>query len=261
MEGAISEKKQVYSHSKLWLFENCPEAYKIKYIDKTFPDLPGNIHAFLGDLTHQSLEWLYNEKLSDRQVSPEQLVEHFTDNWVNQFSQELRISGDQEEYFIKGIKFLVNYYQKNFPFSEPTLETEKQITFSLDKEGKYKITGYIDRIVKISEEKYEVHDYKTNAAMKTQEQVDSDRQLAFYHLGLRELFGQDIQVKLVWHFLAHNKSIESSRTQEELEKLKQDTIDLIKKIESTSEWPACGKKFCDWCSYKQANLGQTKLAT
>ena len=34
-EEVADEKKgmKLYSHSRLWLFENCPEAYKIKYID------------------------------------------------------------------------------------------------------------------------------------------------------------------------------------------------------------------------------------
>lgn len=252
-------KSKTYSHSKLWLFENCPEAYKIKYIDKTFPDLPSSIHAFLGDVTHQSLEWLYNEKIAGKEVSCEELIEHFSLDWMNQFSEELRISfGRAEDYFVKGVRFLAGYYQEHFPFEEKTLNVEKQINFDLDDVGEYKIIGYIDRIA-LKDGVYEVHDYKTNEAMKTQNQVDNDRQLAFYHLGLKQIYGEDIQVKLIWHFLAHGKSIESSRTDEQLEKLRRETLALIKRIESTKEWPACGKKFCDWCSYKRKNFGQMKL--
>jgi len=47
---------KLYSYSKLWLFENCPEAYKIKYIDKTFPEIPRSVEAFLGGMVHESLE-------------------------------------------------------------------------------------------------------------------------------------------------------------------------------------------------------------
>jgi hypothetical protein len=35
---------------ELCLYESCPEAYKVKYIDKTFPELPQSIHAFLGSV-------------------------------------------------------------------------------------------------------------------------------------------------------------------------------------------------------------------
>ena len=56
------KKSKIFSHSRLWLYENCPEAYKVKYIDKKFPDLPKSIEAFLGSMVHDSLEWLYTEK-------------------------------------------------------------------------------------------------------------------------------------------------------------------------------------------------------
>ena len=47
--------------------------------------------------------------------------------------------------------------------------------------------------------------------------------------------------------------MESRRKEEELEQLKKETLELIKKIESTTFWPACGKKWCDWCEYKRLN--------
>jgi RecB family exonuclease len=112
------------------------------------------------------------------------------------------------------------------------------------------IMGYIDRLEKHEDGSYEVHDYKTNDRIKSQGGVDKDRQLAFYHLGLQNLFGGDVKVKLTWHFLAHNKKVHSYRTQEQLDKLKEETIKLIEKINSTEEWPACGKPWCDWCAYK-----------
>ena len=55
MEG----KEEVYSHSRLWLYENCPEYFKIKYLDKALPDLPVSMALFLGGVVHESLEWLY----------------------------------------------------------------------------------------------------------------------------------------------------------------------------------------------------------
>ena len=100
---------------------------------------------------------------------------------------------------------------------------------------------------------YEIHDYKTNQFMKKKSELDSDRQLGFYHIGLKEIFGKDIKVKLFWHFLSFNQKVSSERTDEQLEKLKIDTLNLIKSIESETKWKACGKKFCDWCEYKRKN--------
>jgi len=251
-----SEKKsKLYSNSKLWLFENCPEAYKIKYIDKKFPDLPKSIEAFLGGMVHDSLEWLYSETKEGKNVEVDDLIKHFAVGWTDKFSEEIRVNrGQAEDYFNKGVKLLLNYHGMNKPFSDNTIATEKLFFFNLDEKVEYKIRGYIDRIVFNKENGvYEVHDYKTNEWMKSQEEVDADRQLAFYHLGLNDMFGPEIKVKLLWHFLNHNKVLESNRTVEQLENLKEETLALIKKIESTTEWPACGRKFCDWCEYKRNN--------
>jgi putative RecB family exonuclease len=243
---------RVYSNSRLWLFENCPEAFKIKYVDKLYPDIPKSINLFLGSMAHESLEWLYHKVKNSWNVDMDDLIRHFANNWRQQFSHDLVVkNGDADDYFNKGIKFLIDYYKKNHPFSDNTIDIEKRIYFPLDDERA--IQGFIDRIALNKGGEYEVHDYKTNAMMKKQEEVDADRQLAFYHIGLQKLYGKDVKIKLIWHFLAHNKTIVSRRTQEELDSLKRETLELIKKIESNTEWPACGKGWCDWCEYKRVN--------
>lgn len=240
----------VYSNSKLWLYENCPEAYKIKYIDKTFPDLPKSIHAFLGSAVHDALEFLYVELMKGEILDLDAVIEHFAKGWHDGYATDIRVPvGEKvENFFNKGVKFLIDYYQGNLPFSKETIGIEKKIYFPID-EGIF-IIGYIDRIEKHEDGSYEVHDYKTSNSMKSQVEVDFDRQLAFYHMGLQDLFGTDARVKLTWHFLAHNRKIHSFRNQEQLDKLRAETLALIEKIRNTKEWPACEKQFCDWCSYK-----------
>ena len=244
---------KIYSHSRLWLFESCPEFYRLKYIDKNLPEIPTKINLFLGSAVHSSLEWLYRRIKSDEYIELDELIKNFALNWREELLQHPRLAPGEkpEEYFNKGIKFLINYYMNNKPFIDDTIEIEKKIIFSLGED--YKIQGFIDRLVKNSSGEYEVHDYKTSSFMKSQTEVDSDRQLAFYHLGLNELFGENIKVKLIWHFLAHGKKVASTRTSGQLESLKQETLCLIKKIESEKNWPGCGKPWCDWCEYKRVN--------
>jgi len=248
--------EKIYSHSRLWLFENCSEAFKIKYIDKTFPDLPKSIELYLGDIVHQSLEWFYEEIKLRNFHDADELITKYANLWNENFSKEYRLNGylKVEDYFNKGIKFLVDYYYKNKPFIENTIHIEKRILFPLDNNKEYFIQGYIDRVVLNKDGEYEIHDYKTNDSLKSQEQIDVDRQLAFYNLGLQEILGKEIKVKLIWHFLAHNKTILSTRTPEQLEKLKSQTLELIKTIETTSVWQPCNKPWCDWCSFKKKNL-------
>tara|TARA_Y100000310_G_scaffold101376_2_gene99418 strand:- start:1630 stop:2430 length:801 start_codon:yes stop_codon:yes gene_type:complete len=248
----MEKKGEIFSHSKLWVYESCPEYYKIKYVDKALPKLPISMSLFLGSVVHESLEWLYHQT-KNREILVNELIENYSEIWDTNYSNEVKIyNGSPKEYFNKGVKFLVDYYMKNKPFKENTVGIEQKVLFSLDNEERYKIQGFIDRVV-FNNGVYEVHDYKTNRIMKTQEELDSDRQLGLYHIGLKNVFGEGIKVRLYWHFLAFNQKLSSERTEQQLEKLKIETLELIEKIESDTEWAACGKKFCDWCEYKRKN--------
>ena len=254
MEEKEVKKQRVYSHSRLWLYENCPEAYKIKYIDKTFPDLPKTVNLFLGGMVHEALEWLYGN-IKEKNIELDELIKFYAETWNSKFSDEIIIGkGEEHYYFNQGIKYLIDYYKSNKPFDDGTIHIEKKIFFPLDSDKEYFIQGYVDRITFDPEKKeYEIHDYKTNQNMKTQYQVDSDRQLALYHLGLQDMVGKRISVSLIWHFLAHDRKISSRRTEEQLDSLKKETLALINKIENTTTWSACGRPWCDWCSYKRLN--------
>ncbi|GAG81123.1 unnamed protein product, partial [marine sediment metagenome] len=66
--------------------------------------------------------------------------------------------------------------------------------------------------------------------------MDEDRQLALYQIGVQSMWNDVGSVELVWHYVTFDKEIRSKRTEEELDELKKDTIDLIKKIEATREF-------------------------
>lgn len=98
---------EVYSHSKLSLYEMCPEAYKIKYIDKTFPELPASIHAFLGSTTHLALEHLYSELMNGKVLSLDEVIENFAKSWHDNYILDVRVPvGEKVESFLtKGYVF------------------------------------------------------------------------------------------------------------------------------------------------------------
>ena len=71
-----------------------------------------------------------------------------------------------------------------------------------------------------------------------------------YSIGVKETYPGVEDIRLIWHFLAFDKEIDSTRTDAELEELKQNTIQLIDKIESEEEYPTIPSRLCDWCEYK-----------
>ena len=81
--------------------------------------------------------------------------------------------------------------------------------------------------------------------------MDKDRQLALYSLGIKNSLENVNNILLVWHFLDINKKMTSKRTDEQLEKLKQELIELIKKIESTTDFQANPGTLCNWCEFRK----------
>lgn len=255
---------EIYSHSKLSTFEKCPLRFKYRYIDKIIPEIEKSIEAHLGKTMHDVLEWLYREVQNKKVPTLDEAIIYYSKKWQDSFSPEIKIVKKEfthKDYFNKGIQFIIEYYTKHHPFNDGTIELEKRIRLNLDEHGNYKIIGFIDRLVQnIETGEYEVHDYKTANSLPRQEDVDNDRQLALYAIAIKQLFGEDKEVSLVWHYLAHNKKISSKRTNEQLQQLKKETIKLIQKIESTTEFPANKGILCKWCEYSEmcANTNKTE---
>ena len=244
----------IYSHSRLSSFEQCPLKFKYRYIDKIIPEIEKTIEIHLGLAVHDTLEWLYTEIQNNKLPTIDQTIVYYADKWQQTFTPEIRIVKKEltaKDYFEKGVQFILNYYTTHQPFDDGTIEIEKRILINLDEQGEYKLQGFIDRLVHNQEtQEYEVHDYKTANFLPSQEKLDKDRQLALYSIGIKDAFGQDKEVCLIWHYLAHNKKICSRRTNQQLQQLKKETIELINKIESTKEFPPCKSQLCNWCEYK-----------
>ena len=244
----------IYSHSKLSSFEQCPLKFKFRYIEKLKPDIENTIEGFLGTKVHDTLEWIYNEILKNqhKEFELDEIIKYYAISWNNDYTEDIKIVKKEfttEHYFNKGIKFLIDYFTTHKPFKDNTIETEKRIFLTLNDGNK--IIGYIDRLTHNRETNIlEIHDYKTSNSMKSQTELDKDRQLALYSLAIKQLFPNATDVHLVWHFLNFNKKVTSKRTYEQLEQLKQDIIQLIKKIESTTEFPPCKSALCGWCEYQ-----------
>ena len=250
-----TKKPKIYSHSRLSTFEQCPFKFKLRYIDKIKPAIEQTIESHLGSAIHSTLEWLYDQIMNKHIPTIDQTITTYAVKWQDRYTEDTLIVKKQltqKDYFNKGVQFLMDYYTKHHPFDDNTLELEKKILINLDKEGNYKLQGFIDRLVyNLETEEYEIHDYKTANSLPLKEKVENDRQLALYSIAIKETFGEEKNICLVWHYLAHNQKICSRRTNEQLAQLKSETIELIKQIELTENFPTNQSILCNWCEYKE----------
>jgi len=242
-----------YSHSQLSTYETCPHQYKLAYINKIKTETEG-IEAFMGSRVHDALEKLYRDLKVTKLNSLEDLLTFYHQSWEknwNEMVQVIRKQYSAEDYRRLGEKCITDYYGHYYPFDQGrTLGIEENIYFPLEEEKGYSIRGFIDRVTLVDSSILEIHDYKTSNRLPTKEDVESDRQLAFYQMGVAEKWQDIREVRLIWHYLAFDVEIQSSRTPEELHQLRQETLELIQKIERDRQFIAKEGPLCNWCDYQ-----------
>jgi len=246
---------ETYSYSKVSCFETCPYQYKLKYIDKVKVEIPATIESFLGDIVHRTLEKLYKDKKFSRAISKATLLKFYRDTWEKEYSNDILIVKKDlkaENYKKMGMKFIKDYYNRMKPFDQLTilgLETTDRMTLPDGNQWHVRI----DKLACDDKGNYYVCDYKTNSRMKRKEEADSDRQLAMYSVWVKDKFRDIKSIKLIWHMLAFNKDVVSERTDEQLKKLQEDIMQLIKKIQKAKEknnFPTNVTGLCNYCLYK-----------
>lgn len=242
-----------YSHSKLSTFQQCKYKYKLQYIDKIKVDIPTTIEMFMGNIVHQVLEAIYSQKQKGTLLSEHEALGLFTAFWRDQWDPNILIAKQHmtaQDYQVIGEQLVAEYYQQYTPFDQRTvLGLETQDFLALEEGHNYHVR--IDRLDKDETGTYYVCDYKTNNAMKTQEDADIDRQLAMYSLWVHQKHPDAKEVKLVWYMLKHGKEVISSRSAQQLQLLKKEVETLIKDIESTTSFPTNKTMLCNWCVFKQ----------
>lgn len=242
----------IYSHSQLSTYEQCPLKYKLNYRDKIKRDIEG-VEAFLGSRVHDTLKKCYDDARLTKANSLNDLFSYYDNIWQKNWHDSIVITKKdltQEHYQALGKKMIETYYQRYTPFdSDMTIQTEMRLNFTLDDENKYRLTGYIDRLSRTTDGVYQIHDYKTSAHLPSQEDADNDRQLGLYQIGVRKKWPDINNIKLIWHYVAFDRELISSRSDEAISKLVLETTRLIDEIDSATDFPPKESGLCDWCEY------------
>jgi RecB family exonuclease len=239
----------VYSHSKLSTYENCPQQYKLRYIDRMQPpEGEESIEIFLGNRAHETLQKLHKELILTKLNTLDELLNYYKNQWDKNWHDNVVIIKKEftkDHYYNTGLQAITSYYKRYYPFNQSkTLSTEQLIVFKIED---YTIQGFIDRLSHNGKGVYEIHDYKTSAYLPTQNKLDSDRQLALYQIGIKDNYRDAKDVILKWYYLVYDKEFTSIRSDSQLKDLKKEVISLIKTIEKDKSFKPYESGYCDWC--------------
>jgi putative RecB family exonuclease len=242
-----------YSHSRLETYENCPRQFKLQYVDKIEIEEAESVEAFLGSRVHEVLEKLYKDLRMAKLPTLDEVLAYYEKVWDGNWHDGVtivRTDYTAENYKEVGRRSLAEYYEQHHPFDESrTIALEYRVSFPIDEAGNYRIRGVIDRLSVSKDGTYEIHDYKTSGRLPTQDQVDTDRQLALYHLAVGQMWPDVKDVELVWHYLVFGKELRSRRTAGELENLRRAVVERIRIIEADTDFRPRESALCDWCPY------------
>jgi putative RecB family exonuclease len=240
-----------YSISQIGTFETCPLQYRFIYVERIKRYEEG-VEAFLGQRFHEAMEWLYRER-AFRIVPLEELLAFYEKAWAEKWHAEVKINKEErtgEDYRVLGRRLIEDYYRRHHPFDEGrVLALERYIRFPLAEGSRYLCKGIIDRLMLAPDGAFEIHDYKTGSSLPEQADLDKDRQLGLYQIGVQTLWPDAKEVRLVWHYVAFDVEMRSRRTPEALDTLRVEIAALIDRIEAEREFAPCESALCNWCPY------------
>jgi len=226
---------QRFSYSKMNLFDGCPHAYKLKYIDKVKVERPQTIEQFTGKIAHNALEYLHEKIMHKKVPSLAQTLTKLEMQWNKKFDPNSLVINDQRDYKQIAFDAVENYHNNNYPFeNDKTIAVEKMLYKEFDN---FSLIGYVDRIEK-NGDKYTIHDYKTG-----KRKYFDEKQLKIYHL----LLDSNKEAELVWHFLFLNKKHEITS---KLDGILNKIGEKINTIESEKNFGKKRSMRCNWCIFK-----------
>jgi len=241
-----------YSHTRISTFENCPLQYKYRYIERPTVTLGVTIEVFMGRRVHETLEDLYRDLGMTRLPELEALLDYYRAGWEKHWDENIRVIRKEytpDDYREKGRRCIEDYYRRYYPFDQGrTIGIEERVRVPLGSDRV--LTGFIDRLDRVGEGIYEIHDYKTSSHLPTQEEIDRDRQLALYQMDIQNRWRDVKEVILVWHYLVFDRELRSTRTPRDQEELLAEINKVIDQIEAATEYEPRESSLCDWCDFQ-----------
>ena len=244
-----NEQSLRLSPSAVSEYENCPQQYKYRKIDK-LPE-PPSLDAERGTLVHTVLQDLFEIPAAGRTVAS--AIELLPSRWSAQLADKPALLGmvTNEKEWLDRASALVSTY---FSLENPTTfeATHREMHLENDFDTNVYLHGYVDRLDIAPTGEVRIVDYKTGKAPKPGWEEKALFQLRVYAL----LYWKNNGVLprlLQLIYLGDGKLVKSNPTMAELEAtekvLRRVAKDIFISIEK-EYWPTKTSRLCDWCYFK-----------
>lgn len=228
------------SYSKIDTFKTCPLKYKLRYLFALPSPTP---HAAnFGSSVHNTVNLFYQEVGKGVSPSRELLHKLYESCWIGTGYES---KGHEQARKKKGLETMEKFFEeeRKRSFAVPAF-LEKMFRLKI---GNVVLSGRIDRIDRLPDGSFEVIDYKTGT-YKKEENVDKDLQLSLYGLVCRDFLRIPVS-RLSLYFLEDGKKVSTTRTDEDLTKLKEELLKTVEEMKTSGFLPTPGHH-CRFCEYR-----------
>jgi putative RecB family exonuclease len=246
----VSEEKSLrLSPSAVSEYENCPQLYKYRKIDK-LPE-PPSLDAERGTLIHTILQDLFEFPSQER--TPQTAIELLPSRWAAQLEGKpalLEMVSSEKEWLDRASSLLQTYFTLENP---STFEaTHREMHLEDDFDSDIYLHGYVDRLDIAPTGEVRIVDYKTGKSPRPGWEEKALFQLRVYAL----LYWKNTGVLprlLQLIYLGDGRIVKSNPTMAEIESaekvLRRVAQDIFISIEK-EYWPPKPSRLCDWCFFK-----------
>jgi DNA helicase-2/ATP-dependent DNA helicase PcrA len=227
------------SASDLTLYLTCPLKYKFARVFG-IPQEP-TINQRFGILMHNVLERFHKEP-------PEEGDELRTLNRL--FEGGWRRGGfggtdDEMQYRDRGREALRLYWERERHSESEPVWMERKFDFKV---ADHHVRGRVDRVDRLPDGSYELIDYKTGER-KTEEELDSDLQLALYRMAAREAW--DIEATTAsYDYVLDAEKVEAPTRPDDAERVERTVVTVGEGVLSQDFEPRPSPSVCSWCDYR-----------
>jgi DNA helicase II / ATP-dependent DNA helicase PcrA len=227
------------SASDLTLYLTCPLKYKFARVFG-IPQEP-TINQRFGILMHNVLERFHKEP-------PEPGNELRALNGL--FEAGWRRTGfgrsdDELQYRDRGREALRLYWERERVSESEPVWMERKFDFKV---ADHHVRGRVDRVDKLPSGDYELIDYKTGER-KTEEDLDTDLQLALYRLAAREAWGIEAAFASYDYVLDADK-VAAPTKPDDAERVERTVVTVGEGVLSQDFEPRPSPSVCSWCDYR-----------
>ena len=241
----IVQRNMYLNYSGMSTFTKCPLQFKYKNILQ-IPVYKGAAGIF-GSYIHDVLEFLYKNIQMGKTPSLNEVIEYYEDNWkpYGFLSKE-----QQLEYHTKGKEMIGEYYALHKADFRKPLFLERGFKVKV---GDFTVSGFIDRVDKISDDKCEIIDYKTGKP-QTLQKLQKDKtqllQLYIYSIAAQDLWNLN-PWKLSLYYLENQTKISITPTPEDLALASEYIQEIGKEIMQSNFEGKPNEIVCKYCDYKK----------